>query len=254
MAWRSSSEACRNGRRSRGAWHCSWGGERVGNMVPMKVWKLVKPPTTSLVGFLFHEVSCYLLHLVTGCSCAVSISSLTPIQHPAEACCGPTLFKVPFGFLLKQVSKVILVLWYCWWPNFCTILDVLAPLNWIEEHTLNWLPDFTQHDRTWYKDWAFSKLMVCSSGWTLLIWWPSFRSFFFLKWWRLEIYPLTNFIPQQQQHFQSEGVDCTRYGHVETVTVCPPKEGAEVKKAPYAFATWRRRWTFWVPGKSRNSM
>lgn len=179
MAWRSSSEACRNGRRSRGAWHCSWGGERVGNMVPMKVWKLVKPPTTSLVGFLFHEVSCYLLHLVTGCSCAVSISSLTPIQHPAEACCGPTLFKVPFGFLLKQVSKVILVLWYCWWPNFCTILDVLAPLNWIEEHTLNWLPDFTQHDRTWYKDWAFSKLMVCSSGWTLLIWWPSFRSFFF---------------------------------------------------------------------------
>lgn len=110
MAWRSSSEACRNGRRSRGAWHCSWGGERVGNMVPMKVWKLVKPPTMSLVGFLFHEVSCCLLHLVTGCSCAVSISSLTPIQHPAEACCGPTLFKVLFGFLLKQVSKVILVL------------------------------------------------------------------------------------------------------------------------------------------------
>ena len=33
---------------------------------------------------------------------------------------------------------------------------------------------------------------------------------------------------------------CSRYGHVENVTVCPPKEGAEVKKAPYAFATWHR--------------
>jgi len=34
------------------------------------------------------------------------------------------------------------------------------------------------------------------------------------------------------QHF-------SKYGHVETVTVCPPKEGAEVKKAPYAFVTFR---------------
>lgn len=33
------------------------------------------------------------------------------------------------------------------------------------------------------------------------------------------------------QHF-------SKYGHVENVTVCPPKEG-EVKKAPYAFVTFR---------------
>ena len=49
------------------------------------------------------------------------------------------------------------------------------------------------------------------------------------------------FLLEMVNNFQLGKLPCTRYGHVENVTVCPPKEGAEVKKAPYAFATWQGR-------------
>jgi len=45
-------------------------------------------------------------------------------------------------------------------------------------------------------------------------------------------------LPDQAQE-QALGQHFAKYGHVESVVVCPPKEGAEVKKSPYAFVTFR---------------
>ena len=47
---------------------------------------------------------------------------------------GQHFSKCPLVFCWSRSRRWYL---YCWRPNFCTILDVLAPLNWIEEHTLN---------------------------------------------------------------------------------------------------------------------